>query len=171
MIALLEHKTDSNHYTYIEQRHLFQWNNLYDLYAPIMYGSILRLINNKKHAQNILLESFILLKESKLCSKLRKPLSIELLCHTHKVAINYLKLKNLKLKKDPSFYNQNPTLRNLKISTSTFRLANQMENIQEKRIPSNLRNQISFLYDKPPVEMVIPATSLSSFYFFMKKFY
>jgi hypothetical protein len=171
MLALLDHKTDNTYNSNINRESSFLWSFFYDLYAPIMYGSILILINNKKHADNILLESFLMLKETKLCANLRKPLSLGILFHTHKVAVSYLKLKKLKLKTDDSFYNQNPNLKNLNTSAHKLTLANQLGNIQELKIPVHLKDQINLFREKPPLELVLPASSLSSFYFFMKNSY
>ena len=171
MIAVLNHKTDSNQLKTVDQYNLTRWNNIFEFYAPIMYGSILRLINSKEHAQNILLEAFLMLKENKLCSKFKKPLCVGLLIHTHRVALKYLRNRKLNINNEISFYRQNPLLKNTNSFNRSGQLAKQIASIKEIKIPEKLRIQITGLNAKPPVQLLMPKSSLSSFYLHTKSTY
>ena len=168
MITVLNHKTDSNHLKSVDQNNLARWHCIFEFYAPIMYGSILRLISSKAHAQNILLEAFLMLKENKLYSKFKKPLCIGLLIHTHKVALKYLRNRKLKINSEIGFYWQNPLLGQTNSIIKSLRLANQIASIKEIKIPEKLRVQITGLNAKPPEQLLMPKSSLSSFYLYTK---
>ncbi|MBC7873269.1 MAG: hypothetical protein H7Y01_04695 [Ferruginibacter sp.] len=67
------------------------WETLYDKYAAILYGSILRRTVNKKMAAKILTECFLSLPGTELLTQINKPLLVFLLHHTHTCCLEYLK--------------------------------------------------------------------------------
>ena len=77
----------------IENNNFLGWQHLYDRYSAMMYGAILRLTSNEKLAEEILMESFLQLKENISLLKNRRPLYLQLLQHTYTTAAAILKSK------------------------------------------------------------------------------
>jgi hypothetical protein len=67
------------------------WETLYDKYAAILYGFILRSTVNKKMAEKILTDCFLSLPGTELLSQLNKSLLVFLIHHTHTCCLNNLK--------------------------------------------------------------------------------
>lgn len=67
------------------------WENLYDKYAPAMFGLICKLTDDKLLAEQIFINSFIQLKEKGTLSKINYALYAILLRHTYAYAITHLK--------------------------------------------------------------------------------
>ena len=73
----------------------FGWEQLYDKYAPVIYGSILKIITDKEMANQIFEECFISLKKTDIISQTKKSLPLFLLQHTYSFTVNYLKNKGI----------------------------------------------------------------------------
>jgi len=71
------------------------WEQLYDKYAPMMYGAVVQTAKDERIAEQIFKECFFQLKENKNISKIRGPLDSFLLKHTYSFTSNYLKLMEL----------------------------------------------------------------------------
>ncbi|MGQ0826778.1 MAG: RNA polymerase sigma factor [Bacteroidota bacterium] len=81
------------------------WEQLYDKYAPMMYGAIVQTTKDERIAEQIFKECFFQLKENKNISKIRGPLDAFLLKHTYSFTANYLKL--MELTNDANKFNNN----------------------------------------------------------------
>jgi hypothetical protein len=75
----------------IEDNDTLGWVYLYDKYASLMYGAILRLTRNQKLADKILTESFAQIKDNLFLLKAPGSLYLQLLHHTFIIAKNILK--------------------------------------------------------------------------------
>jgi hypothetical protein len=73
------------------------WECLYDKYAPILFGAIFRIIPNKKKAKNLLMKSFIALKDTALVTQTNKSLLQFLLHHTYSFCIKQLSVQDINL--------------------------------------------------------------------------
>lgn len=67
------------------------WSHLYDEYAPMMYGVILKISDNEIIAEEIFENVFLELKERKILSPHHTPLRYSVLRHTYKLTLKYLK--------------------------------------------------------------------------------
>ena len=66
------------------------WEHLYNKYAPIMFGAIFRITDNRKLADEILIQSFIQLKKNNLLCETKKLLTVYLLQHTYATMLKIL---------------------------------------------------------------------------------
>lgn len=71
------------------------WEQLYDKYAPIMYGAVIQITKDERIAQQIFKECFLQLKENNHISSVRDPLGSFLFKHAQSFTLNYLKLLEL----------------------------------------------------------------------------
>ncbi|MEO6254853.1 MAG: hypothetical protein ABIO79_16200 [Ferruginibacter sp.] len=79
IIALLKENNDS------------AWESLYDKYAPVMYGLIYNLTDDKVLAERILIHAFIQLKEKQTLSRINSGLCYTLLRYIYTFATNHFK--------------------------------------------------------------------------------
>lgn len=79
------------------------WGQLYDKFAPIMYGVILRITTDKTIADAILVDAFIQLKNQKTFEGMKmQGVCLWLLKHTYATTIDYLRIKKIAVKKNCS---------------------------------------------------------------------
>ena len=83
--------SDQNILSMIAENNLKGWENLYDKYAPSMYGIICNLTSDRVIAEIILKETFLQLKLEEIFSKVTYALCPCLLRHTHTFAKQQLK--------------------------------------------------------------------------------
>ena len=74
------------------------WSHLYDKYAPIMYGVILKVTDNDNIANEILIRAFILLKQQNKFSAFTNNLCVSLIKHTYDTAVHILKHRQIAVK-------------------------------------------------------------------------
>lgn len=87
--------TDSTVMYMLHTSNLSGWDQLYDKYAPIIYGSIVKIIPDKKMANQIFQECFINLKKTDLLTQSKKSLPLFLIQHTYRFTFFYLKAKGM----------------------------------------------------------------------------
>lgn len=95
--------SDAEIITMLEQNNLLAWEYLYDNYAPIMYGAILRVTDNEKLAEEILIQSFVHFKANKTLSETKKTLSVSLLHHTYLTATKILSINGIMPKRENTY--------------------------------------------------------------------
>ena len=83
--------SDQNILSMIAENNLEGWENLYDKYAPSMYGIICNLTSDRVLAEIVLKETFLQLKLEEIFSKATYSLCPFLLRHTHTFARQQLK--------------------------------------------------------------------------------
>jgi hypothetical protein len=79
----------------LKKNNLPAWINLYDTYAPAMYGLICSVIKNDNVAEQILIKVFCDLKKQDTLSKLDNGLCVALLKYSYSTAINHLKEQDI----------------------------------------------------------------------------
>lgn len=75
----------------LKENNPLAWGHLYDKYASAMYGLICKLAADKLLAKEILLKTFIELKQKQILSKIKFALLPIILRYTHSFTIEYLK--------------------------------------------------------------------------------
>ncbi|MEO8116683.1 MAG: hypothetical protein ABI653_03485 [Bacteroidota bacterium] len=75
----------------LQENNPLSWSHLYDKYAPVMYGLICNLTEDKLLAEEILKKTFIELKQKQVLSKIKYALLPIILRYTHSYTIEYLK--------------------------------------------------------------------------------
>jgi hypothetical protein len=70
------------------------WEYMYDKYASVIYGTLLKLTNDQALAEKILVKSFIGLKKTDLVTQKEKSLLLFLLHHTYTILISNLSAAN-----------------------------------------------------------------------------
>ena len=72
------------------------WEQLYDTYAPMMYGSILNITGDEKTACDLFQQAFIELRNREMLLRIQASLCISLVKHCCNITLKYLKMKGLK---------------------------------------------------------------------------
>jgi len=92
---------DLNILLLIRENNLSGWEQLYDKYAPIMYGVICTYTTDKRLADKVLIDLFFRLKEDEMLLKGNFTLSVFILRYTHTNT-------KLELKKRGIYYTESP---------------------------------------------------------------
>jgi hypothetical protein len=105
------------------------WEQLYDKYAPMMYGAISKITRDERLAENIFRECFLQLKVNRNILKIRVDLCTFLLKHTHNFTFNYLNEMGLMYDNGKINYND-PLMQLLSSRQITFKAADVAGNPQ-----------------------------------------
>lgn len=71
------------------------WAELYDTYAPMMYGLMLNITGNEEMAGNLLQQAFVDLKNRELLLRIQASLCVSLAKHCCNLTLKYLKIQGL----------------------------------------------------------------------------
>lgn len=91
-------KSDVEIMSMLRQGKRSAWEYLYNKYAAVMYGAIMRFTDDEELAEEILVESFVQLKSTNILSATNSPLCLSVLHHTYLIAKSILKSKGIALK-------------------------------------------------------------------------
>ena len=72
------------------------WEQLYDTYASMMYGSILSITGDEKTACELLQEAFVELRNREVLLRTQSSLCVALIKHCCNITLKYLKTQGLK---------------------------------------------------------------------------
>ena len=72
------------------------WEQLYDTYAPMMYGSILEITGDEKTAGDLLEQAFVELQNREMLLRIQASLCMSLAKHCYNITLKYLKIQGLK---------------------------------------------------------------------------
>ncbi len=92
------------------------WSQLYDRYAPMMYGVLLQMTASDRLAENILQQVFVALHQAVMPQQLNAVLCLR---HTYKVALQYLKTHSISIVQQNPFNAQYPNINLFYIETTT----------------------------------------------------
>ncbi|MEO7309934.1 MAG: hypothetical protein ABIX01_06030 [Chitinophagaceae bacterium] len=81
------------------------WDHLYDQYAPVVYGICLKLGGDEAVASEIFKKAFSGFSSLIECRNSHLSITACLVRHTHKVAIEYLRVKDTKARMEQVFAN------------------------------------------------------------------
>ncbi len=87
--------SDQNILSLIGENNLEAWGHLYDKYAPVMFGIVYHLTDDRIVAEEIFKEVFIRLKEDKILSKYKYVLCTYLVRHTNRFTRHQLMKRGL----------------------------------------------------------------------------
>ena len=71
------------------------WEQLYDTYAPMMYGSILNITGDEKTACHLLQEAFVELRNREMLLRIQASLCISLVKHCFNITLKHLRMRGL----------------------------------------------------------------------------
>lgn len=121
------------------------WEHIYDNYAPMMYGTILKLTQNETLAGELLEQAFLDLKKKNILLQVSNTICHKILRHTYDLTVNHLKTIGVSPKKiqisnaDSShvnmFYFEGASLKDAANST----------NSTEQEVKKNLRAEVNHL--------------------------
>lgn len=118
------------------------WDSLYDQYAAMMYGAILRMVDNSILAEEILIECFTLLKRDPgLIHGGKQPLSLFLLHHTYKTAIHILRANEMSPKQESSPVDLFPILNSLMFRPHSLKETAEKYEISQDEARKMLHNE------------------------------
>ena len=134
-----EQITDLNILSLIRENNLAGWGQLYDKYAPIMYGIIFTYTTDKIFSDKIFIDLFIRLKEDEILLKIDYPLCVFILRYTHLNTRKELKNRGI-------YYTEPPIEKNSILQTlcsHSLNLKSVAENLgmSEQEVKKNLRKE------------------------------
>ena len=91
MLPYHKHQLDAQLMPMFDQNDPSVWEHIYDNYAPLMYGTILKLTEDEAIAGELLERAFLDLKRDNILSRVSTTICHKILRHTYKVTINHLK--------------------------------------------------------------------------------
>ncbi len=121
------------------------WAHLYDTYAPMMYGTILKMTGNETIAEEILEETFLELKEKKMFLGVQVNLCNRFMQHTYRITLKYLKERNLKPISIHPFNENYPNINGLCFEGSTSTEVATNSAITEQEVRRNIRAEFNAL--------------------------
>lgn len=71
------------------------WEQLYDTYASMMYGSILNITGDEKMACDLLQQAFGELRNREMLLRIQASLCLSLVKHCYNITLKYLKMRGL----------------------------------------------------------------------------
>lgn len=137
--------SDSEILDLIAQENNLAFEYLYDKYAAMMYGAILRVTSNKKVAEKILIQSFAGLKKNKTLFESKKALCIILLHYTHATALEILAKKEIILKRKDKTAETFPILSSLIFQPLSLKDVAAMHMLTEEESKRMLRLEVNQL--------------------------
>ena len=100
MIVKNDIKSDVEIISMLRQGNRSAWEHLYNKYAAVMYGAILRFTDDQDLAEEILVESFVQLKTKSILASANRLLCLSVLHHTFLVVKRILESRGIALKHD-----------------------------------------------------------------------
>ncbi len=138
--------TDEEIISLVRQNNIIGWENLYTKYAPLMYGAILRVIEDKKNADEILIQIFASLKSGNFpdVRMNTKPLYLFLLHYTHTSISSFTVNKKIKLivRDDDKIC---PLVKHLLFEPCPLKEVAHKLAINEAEVKTRLRNELNLL--------------------------
>ena len=120
-----------------------EWGHLYDKYAPLMYGIILNITNDKRIAEKILKKAFLELTKRKILSEVHLVLPMDILRHTYEITLKQMQSIGRKLL-NPQPFNGNYPLTNLfYFGLTTVREAAIKFGLTEAEVQQRLREELN----------------------------
>lgn len=145
MLPYHKHQLDALLMPMFAQNDPSVWEHIYDNYAPLMYGTILKLTEDEAIAGELLERAFLDLKRDNILSRVSTTICHKILRHTYKVTINHLKSLGL----TPSI-TQSPVENNKHINLFYFEETNLKDaalstNLTEREVKKKLRAEVNYL--------------------------
>ncbi|MDZ4708119.1 MAG: hypothetical protein SH818_06910 [Saprospiraceae bacterium] len=121
------------------------WEQVYQKYAPLIYGIILNMTGDKRIASEIFKDAFVGLKRKKILSRNHITLCQTLLRHAHKLTLKYLQLRGRVQANSSPFHSKFRLLNLLYCELISAKEVAQKLNMTEQEILLNLRMEFNQL--------------------------
>lgn len=115
------------------------WEQVYQKYAPLIYGIIVNMTRDKRIAAEIFKDAFYNLKRRRILSRTPIALCQTLLRHAYKLALKYLEMKGRTAVNTSPFHSQFRVLNLLYFDLMPTKEAAQKLNMTEQEILRSLR--------------------------------
>ncbi len=144
MLPFHKHQLDVQLIPMLAQNDPSVWEHVYDNYAPLMYGTILKLTEDEVTAGELLEKAFLDLIKHDILSSTSTTICHKILRHTYKVTINHLKSLGL-----AASITQSPVENNKHIDLFYFEETNLKDvalstNLTEQEVKKNLRAEVNY---------------------------
>ena len=140
-----KHQLDAALIPLFAQNNPSVWEHVYDNYAPLMYGTILKLTEDEEIAGELLEQAFLDLKRKNILSRISTTICHKILRHTYKLTVNHLKSLGLAPSKTPSSVKNNKYIDLFYFEETTLRDAAKSTNLTEQEVRKNLRAEVNHL--------------------------
>ncbi len=131
--------------TMLDKNNISSWEQAYDQYAPMMYGTILNMTHDETLACDILQEVFLDFTKKNILPVISTTLLLRLLRHTYKFTIKWLEIRGLVPKNlqpaDPNY----PHINLFFFQEINLKQVAQKNDIDEKDIQKKLRAEFNKL--------------------------
>lgn len=121
------------------------WEHVYDNYAPLMYGTILKLTEDEVIAAELLEQAFLDLKRKNILSRISNTICHKILSHTYKLTVNHLKTIGLTPSKIQSTHDNTTHINLFYFEGTTLKDAAKSTNLTEQEVKKNLRAEVKHL--------------------------
>ncbi len=128
------------------QNDISEWMHIYDMYAPMMYGTILKMTSDVVLAGIILEEIFIDIHKKEIVLAHHTPLNHILLRHTFKSTLKYLEARGQKIHK--SFNAHYPLINKFYFEQKVLKEVALELDVTEQKVLINLRAEFNHFCNK-----------------------
>lgn len=146
MLAYNNYSSKTNIVSNFIQNKESDWACFYDTYAPVMYGTILKMTGDAALADEILEEVFLDLYRQKIFRPYNTAPCMSLLRHTFQLTLKYLENKGLKAYE--SFNKDYPLINLFYFQQATLKEAAKKTDTTEKEVLTNLREEFNHFCNK-----------------------
>lgn len=145
MLPSHKHQLDAQLMPMFAQNDPSVWEHIYDNYAPLMYGTILKLTEDEAIAGELLERAFLDLKRDNILSRVSTTICHKILRHTYKVTINHLKSLGLASSITQSAVENNKHINLFYFEETNLKDAALSTNLTEREVKKNLRAEVNNL--------------------------
>ncbi len=121
------------------------WEHIYDNYAPMMYGTILKLTQNEILAEELLEQAFLDLKRRNILSQVSNKICHKILRYTYNLTVSHLKTLGYSQAEMQTSHNNNTYLNLFLFKGTTLKGAADSTNLTEQEVKKNLRSEVNHL--------------------------
>lgn len=138
-----ENRTDAEIIAMFNNNNLLALEQLYDKYAALMFGAILRITDNIPLAEKILIQSFSTLIINDNFSATNKILWVFLLHHVNVTAATVLGSHIIKIKKVAAHDNNFPVINGLLYQSKSIKESTRLHGVSENELRLKLRSELN----------------------------
>lgn len=121
------------------------WEYVHHKYAPMMYGIILKMTDDKTIAEEVFKAVFLELNEKKVISKIHPGLYLQLLRHTYKSTLKLLKVRGQTPINTQPFNENYPLISQFCFASNTVKEVALKSGVTEEEMLLNLRAEFNQL--------------------------
>ena len=145
MLPSNNHQLDTELIPLFAQNDPSVWEHVYDNYAPLMYGTILKLTEDEAIAAELLEQAFLDLKRKDILSSISTTICHKILKHTYELTVNHLKAIGLTPSKTISTDDNHTHINMFYFEGTTLKDAANSTNLTEQEVKKKLRAEVNYL--------------------------